>query len=327
MTENELDHIAQSINRIADSIETVPEVNTAKKEKIASIIKAAKNLSDRLNIKKTIIRSDDERMEEIQNVLNAYLLRDFSKVVHLSNEKDNIDAFGLSINYFGQDLKESFEKIKEHQQVLEKKNEEILILLKEVNHRVKNNFQIINSLLSIQIRSLKDATLAPYFNNIKNRIYSMAQAHEMLHRTKDFSNVDYQQYIIDISNNIVHSFNDIETHISLKVKIDEGLSVNMDTLTTIGLLINEIVTNSVKHAFTNKKNGKIEITLSRVSNENCQLMISDDGIGTSLKSKNSPDSIGLTIVDALVEQLEGKCICESSPKGTLYNITFNNFID
>lgn len=327
MTENELDHIALSINHLADSIESSTEINTAQKEKIASIIKAAKNLSDQLNTKRPTFRCDAERMEEIQHVLNAYLLRDFTKVIQLSSAKDNIDAFALSINYFGQDLQESFQQIKEHQQDLEKKNEEISILLKEVNHRVKNNFQIINSLLSIQIRSLKDPALAPYFNSIKNRIYSMAQAHEMLHKTKNFSNVDYQQYIIDISNNIVHSFNDIQTHISLTVKIDEGLSINMDMLTTIGLLINEIVTNSVKHAFNDKSQGIIEIILTRVDCEKCELTISDNGTGTRMDTKVSSSLIGLTIIDALIEQLEGECVRESTSKGTAYQIVFNTSVE
>lgn len=101
----------------------------------------------------------------------------------------------------------------------------------------------------------------------------------------------------------------------------------MDILTTIGLLINEVVTNSVKHAFNDKTEGVIEIILSRVDCRKCELTISDNGSGTTLDTEDSSNSIGLTIIDALIEQLEGECVRESSTKGTTYHIAFNTLVE
>lgn len=323
MTEEELDHITHSIHHLSDTLAGSKDIPDKLSHKIVSIVRAADRLSSTIGNCKSSTQCNERRMEEIQEVLNAYLLRDFSKVIQLSGAKDNIDAFALSINYFGQDLKASFQQINEQQEILEKKNEEILILLKEVNHRVKNNFQIISSLISIQMRTLTDPLVISYFLNIQNRIYSMAQAHEMLHKTKDFTGVNCQEYIEDVSSNIVNSFNDIETQIELNVDVDDKVSINFDAFTTIGLLINEIMTNSVKHAFQTCKKGKINIQLKRLDNTKCVLIVMDNGKGISMNENVKPAAIGLTIIDALVDQLEGVCLRESSTKGTKYSITFN----
>ena len=193
------------------------------------------------------------------------------------------------------------------------------VLLKEIHHRVKNNLQIISSLLRLQCGYIKDKQALDIFQDSQNRVRAMALIHENLYQTKDLAKIEFSEYIRKLKNNLVRCYNikniDIDTSI-------EKLYLKLDTAIPCGLIINELISNSMKHAFKNSDEGKIYVEFITLQKGKYSLSVSDDGIGVtenidSLKKQ----SLGLELVWNLVEQLEGT-IVYNSKLGTSFRITF-----
>ena len=149
--------------------------------------------------------------------------------------EDMVENSARELFYFNQELKE--------------KNHEKEILLKEIHHRVKNNLQIITSLLSIQSAFIDDDFLKTIFSNSQRRISSMALVHEMLYQTENLSKINYKNYLKDLSDSIYASF-DRPQNIRIKTQSNE-IYFSIETAVPLGLIINEIITNSLKHGFKN----------------------------------------------------------------------------
>ena len=192
-------------------------------------------------------------------------------------------------------------------------------LLREIHHRVKNNMQIISSLISLQSAEVSDEKLVSLYKETENRIHSMALVHENLYQSHDLSHIDLWQYVQNLVEDLIYSYgvsNAIETEIEVP-----SIEVNLETAIPLGLIINEMVSNSIKHAFPDKK-GKIMVKLEIDSDENLILMVSDDGVG--LPKDSDIDSIkkfGLKLIQALIQQLDGKLTFESK-NGTTFCIKF-----
>ena len=193
------------------------------------------------------------------------------------------------------------------------------VLLKEIHHRVKNNLQIISSLLRLQCGYIKDKQALDIFQDSQNRVRAMALIHENLYQTKDLAKIEFSEYNRKLKNNLVRCYNikniDIDTSI-------EKLYLKLDTAIPCGLIINELISNSMKHAFKNSDKGKIYVEFITLQKGKYSLSVSDDGIGVtenidSLKKQ----SLGLELVWNLVEQLEGT-IVYNSKLGTSFRITF-----
>ncbi len=196
------------------------------------------------------------------------------------------------------------------------------VLLKEVHHRVKNNLQVISSILNLQSSYVADKKTIDLLKESQNRIKSMSFIHESLYQTKDFTSVNFSEYVQNISNNLLLSYRPKGKKIRLKQKID-NVFLNLDLAIPCGLVINELMSNALKYAFTKKSNGILIITIEVDKKENVRLTISDNGSGLpkGLDYRNT-QSLGLQLVMVLVSQLRGTISLENK-KGTKYIVTFN----
>ncbi|MCS3923824.1 histidine kinase dimerization/phosphoacceptor domain -containing protein [Methanosalsum natronophilum] len=178
------------------------------------------------------------------------------------------------------------------------------VLLKEVHHRVKNNLQVIESLLNMQAKNFDDDKVKCAFKDSQNRIRSMSLAHEKLYGSSKPSSVEISSYIETLEKNLLQSYDTGSTQIKFDNDMDE-IYIGTDTITPLGLVLTELFTNSLKHAFKDRKNGTIYVKFRQVDDEYL-LEISDDGIGVpeDFEIENAC-SMGLKIVDLLVKQLRG----------------------
>jgi two-component sensor histidine kinase len=207
---------------------------------------------------------------------------------------------------------------------LRKETEEKRILLSEIHHRVKNNMQIISSLLSLQTAKIKDKKYADMFKESRDRIRSMALVHETLYQTKDFANIDFGRHVKAIVKHLFESYGVNTDKIRLKVAMEE-VPLKLDNAVPCGLIINELVSNSLKYAFPKDGTGEIKITLRSMNQDEIELMVSDDGIGIPEEMDiEKVESMGLQLVNILAEnQLEGKVDLDRSG-GTAFRIRFTN---
>lgn len=195
------------------------------------------------------------------------------------------------------------------------------VLLREIHHRVNNNMQIISSLLNLQSFHIKDENALNVFRESQNRVKSMAMIHEKLYQSKDIASIDFADYTSSLVSGIFSSYEIDTNHIKLKIDAQQIL-MGIDTAIPCGLIINELVTNSIKHAFVGRENGELDITLQRLSDDDYQLIIKDDGIGfpENIDFENV-DTVGLQLVNGLVDQIDGTMELDAS-EGTQFSITF-----
>ena len=199
--------------------------------------------------------------------------------------------------------------------------EEKDILLKELHHRVKNNMQIISSMLNLQSNLIDDDNLKSLFSESQQRIKSMASVHDLLFQSPNFNTIDFRSYLNKLINDIINSFKAPAQEIALFLKTDE-IRFSLDKAIPLGLLINELVTNSIKHGFKNRKNGSIYIQLSFMYNSKYELLYKDDGNGFDTESKIKEDSLGMMLVENLTEQLDGQLFRKTNSEKTCYKLLF-----
>lgn len=194
-------------------------------------------------------------------------------------------------------------------------------LLKEIHHRVKNNLQIITSLLSLQSSFIDDDQVKGLFRYGQYRINSMAIVHEMLYKNSDLSRINYGEYLHQLVGTLITSMKGSKNQIELKIDADD-LFLNIDTSIPLGLLINEIVTNSLKYGFENGE-GMISIEVKKLKYPNFILRIGDNGAGfpDNINFRNTV-SLGLKLIHKLALQLRGNIEKDNSKQGTHYIITF-----
>ncbi|MBZ2166806.1 histidine kinase dimerization/phosphoacceptor domain -containing protein [Methanobacterium spitsbergense] len=194
------------------------------------------------------------------------------------------------------------------------------ILLREIHHRVKNNMQIISSLLNLQTRYTNDEKAVNILKESQNRVRSMAMIHEKLYQSKDLSHINFIDYIQSLVSKLFYSYNIEEARIKPVLEI-ENVNLNMETAVPCGLIISELISNSLKYAFPNEMKGNIHITLKSVDDK-YELIISDNGIGLPADfDLNKLESLGLLLVNTLIEQIDGKITINKSHP-TQFKITF-----
>lgn len=198
------------------------------------------------------------------------------------------------------------------------------ILLKEVHHRVKNNLQVIVSLLNLQKRFIENKEFGDVFSEVQDRVRSMSLIHQKMYQTADLQTVDIEEYITDLSNNLLTSYS-VDQDIELEIHVGVN-RFKADTLTPLGLIMNEVITNSLKYAFDVDKKGRIFVELTKLDQmEKYRLVIGDDGVGMSPEKNEDPsDSFGTELISALVEQLNGTIILREGGPGTVYQIDFED---
>lgn len=196
------------------------------------------------------------------------------------------------------------------------------VMLKEIHHRVKNNLQVISSLLKLQSRYIQDSRVIEMLKESQNRVRSMALVHEQLYQSEDLSKIDFAGYIQSLAHNLFQAYEVDAEGINLATCIAPCF-LSIDTAVPCGLIINELVTNSLKYAFVGQKQGTMKIDFSVGIDRVCVLVVSDSGIGfpKELDYRNAR-TLGLRLVVSLVKQIRGKIqLLETA--GTAFKITFS----
>jgi PAS domain S-box-containing protein len=223
-------------------------------------------------------------------------------------------------NYFTSIIRDITDSEKAKTQIVESLNEKE-ILIKEIHHRVKNNLQIISSLLDLQENYVKeDETAVNVLKESQNRVLSMAMIHEMLYQSKDLSNINFADYLRSLVSSLFHTYG-VTGRINMVINVD-NVYLNVETSVPLGLITSELLSNSLKYAFPEDRKG--EIVLSIISHKtDFELVISDNGIGfpEDVDFKNVESSLGLQLVNSLVNQLDGTIKLDRT-NGTEFTIKF-----
>jgi two-component sensor histidine kinase len=193
-------------------------------------------------------------------------------------------------------------------------------MLREIHHRVKNNLQIISSLLSLQINKISDPRTIEALRDSQSRVQSMALVHEHLYRGEDFSRIDFSDYIHALATNLFQSYKAADENIQFEQEIAE-ISVDISTAIPLGLIINELITNSLKYGFKEKKDGLLSITATEDA-QSLNIIVGDNGSGIpeGITLENQT-SLGLRLVKTLTGQLHGTVAIDRTG-GTKFVFTF-----
>ena len=220
----------------------------------------------------------------------------------------------------GREVGASINRLKT-EDTIKKSLKEKELLLKEIHHRVKNNMQIISSLLNLQASYIKDKEAVDALNECQGRIMSMAMIHEKLYQSGSLSGINFSDYIKSLVSDLIYSYTTNFEDINVNMDANEVI-LDIDTAIPCGLIINELVTNSIKHAFPGNKKGNIFIHMQEVENDEYLLVVGDDGVGLPRDlDVTGATTLGLLLVSTLVNQLEGNLKIDRT-HGTIFNISF-----
>jgi len=195
------------------------------------------------------------------------------------------------------------------------------VLLREVHHRVKNNLQTLSSLLNMQARLLPDVAARHALRDAQRRVYSMALIHEQMYGDKDMDEVDFGEYARRLGHDLFDSFGVVASRVCLRYALDP-VSLTMDQMIPCGLILNELITNSLKYAFPDERSGEILVSLRCEAGGIVTLAVADDGVGLAPEVKGKvSESLGMRIVDILTTQLGGRFVQQSND-GVRSTVTF-----
>ena len=189
------------------------------------------------------------------------------------------------------------------------------VLLREIHHRVKNNLAVISSLFYLQSVTAERDDVVKIFDDSRDRIQSMALVHEQLYRSDRLAAVDFAEYTTTLAEQLLRSHHRPGRSISLKTSLNP-ISMSVDVAIPCGLVLNELLTNCLKHAFDGSPAGEIEIALTRLSDTACELRVSDDGVGAGGADLSGAKSLGVRLMRSLARQLNGHLVFETRPQGT-----------
>ncbi len=265
--------------------------------------------------------SDRERLQHTQSaVLN--ILEDAAE------EKSHLEEMKKAVLNILEDLAIEKNQLQQTQQEVVKSAEAIRLslreketLLKEIHHRVKNNLQVIVSLLRLQSRRLPDEQSRRMFDDSQNRVHSISLVHEMLYRSGNLARVDFNDYLRTLVRSLLDGWKGTADAINITVNAS-GVQLAVDTAIPCGLIVNELVTNALKHAFPQGRAGTIQVEAIMDSSRWLKLTIQDDGVGIreNLDLRRA-GSLGLELVATLVRQLHAK-IDMRRGSGTAFEISF-----
>jgi len=196
------------------------------------------------------------------------------------------------------------------------------ILLREIHHRVKNNLQVISSLLSLQSRQIKNEDIKQAINEGRNRVRSMALIHQNLYQKENLTGVSVLHYLNKLTSELFDTYNISEDRVKLKLNI-EDIDLDVETMVPLGLIINELVSNSLKHAFPDLREGEIKVSLKE-SKKSILLSIQDNGIGTTQEIMENSKSFGNRLIKAFTNKLQGEFSVQQN-NGTIINLVVKNY--
>ncbi len=308
-------------------------LKTKNSEKALKHLAAAYELKDSiLNIQNTEalttmrLENDFEKIELVtQQKITTLELQEELQSTRLSNQRNIIIGLVLVLGLFGFLLFQIFRqknKIEDQNQVIQKSLKEKDTLLREIHHRVKNNLQVISSLLSIQSRNLTDQVAVDALNEGRSRVQTMSLIHQDLYQQDQLTGINFQKYFQQLIHNLFTTYNISEENIEIIAEIDD-LNLDVDTVIPIGLILNELITNSLKYAF-NKGEGKIHVILKEEKNT-LLLEVKDNGIGIQkMENISENNSYGFELIHALVDKLDGE-LNISNNDGTQVRAIFKTY--
>ncbi|HEY6166825.1 MAG TPA: histidine kinase dimerization/phosphoacceptor domain -containing protein [Verrucomicrobiae bacterium] len=268
-------------------------------------------------------RAELQRLMQEQRVVSAFEMRARRKngeLIWVSTNARAVRDQSGALRYEG--TVEDITQRKEAEQQLNAALHEKEILLQEVHHRVKNNMQVISSLLNLQASSLRDPAVHSLFREAQDRVRSMALVHEQLYRSADLAHMNFADYARDLLNYVSRAYDVSPDQITLRLQIDP-VPLSLDAAIPCALILNELASNAFKYAFPGRANGVIDVQMHGGGDKLVELIFRDNGIGLppDLDVANAP-TLGLRLVDMLVTQLEGRVDVKRG-EGTEFRISFN----
>ncbi|OQA22191.1 MAG: putative sensor histidine kinase pdtaS [Chloroflexi bacterium ADurb.Bin360] len=196
------------------------------------------------------------------------------------------------------------------------------VLLREIHHRVKNNLQIVSSLLSLQARQVTDATGLAMLQDSQNRLRSMALIHEKLHQSVEIARVDFGDYIRSLIASLMASYSGATASVSVVIEVAPDIHLDIDTAVPCGLIINELISNALKHAFADGRSGTLWTSVNRTANQELELVVRDNGVGLPPDMQSlTTKSLGLRLVNTLVRQIKGT-LEMNNVEGAMFRVVF-----
>ena len=245
--------------------------------------------------------------------------------IRITNFFAAIIFVSIELSFFIQMTKDNEQEVN---QQLRNANQELImrhaekdILLKEVHHRVKNNLQIISSLLKLQSYEVKDDDSRLKFADSVNRVQSISKLHEKIYKSENLMKIDLEKYLLSIGKNLIESYG-INNPIEFRITSDLP-NVQNDLIVPISLILNEFISNSLKHGFSKGDPGVITVEIAKNGISSYQLMYTDNGTWKENGSINSEESFGIELVHTLIEQINGEIVKVPSQRSSTYLIQFN----
>jgi two-component system CheB/CheR fusion protein len=200
------------------------------------------------------------------------------------------------------------------------------VLLREIHHRVKNNLQIVSSLLSLQSNRIVDPQASEILQNSQNRVQAMALIHEILYQSPNLAALNFADYVQTLVTNLFTSYNVNRSQISLQVNVPVGVTIDVDRAVLCGLIINELVTNALKHGFEGDRHGELRIDLVSSGEQLLTLSVANNGqeLGADFDVRQVR-SMGLNLVMSLVKQIKGDLVVKTGAM-TSFEITFPRLV-
>ncbi|MBK8024803.1 MAG: PAS domain S-box protein [Chloroflexi bacterium] len=242
--------------------------------------------------------------ERVVNARYAFLARDgTTRIAEISSSPIYQDGRIIGVVNVARDVTERVQADERIRASLDEKE----ILLREIHHRVKNNLQIVSSLLNLQSASVEAPEIRTLFRDSQNRISSMALIHEQLYRSEDFARIDFGPYLRGLTRHLMQSYQAADNRIRLRVEVEDEIHLDIDTAIPCGLVTSELVSNALKHGFPDGASGTVGVEMRRLDDSQVELVVWDDGRGFSpeMAIRNS-SSLGLQLIQRLTSQLGGR---------------------
>jgi two-component sensor histidine kinase len=273
-----------------------------------------KELVDPYFRKYNVISLMDVPMRIGGNLIGVICYEHVGEVERVFSEKDKL--FALSVGFvFASNLEARQRRVVQH--LLDEELKEKTVLIQEINHRVKNNIAVISSLLNMQVSKSKDKYHKLLFEECKNKIDAIASIHRITYKSKNYDQVNIQEFVEELIQDLLEFYKTDSQSIIIAQEI-ESIFVPLDIATPLALIINEVITNSYKHAFPDKKEGVILLNVFTSGND-IKLEIIDNGVGFNNEDIRE-GSLGIDIINGLAEQLNGRVKFEND-NGTKFTLT------
>jgi two-component sensor histidine kinase len=291
------------------------KISTAAKDTVTNIEKTKQ--VKQLEIKEKQ-RIDDLNLADVYaksqlrfNTVVGLLLSALVITIILYRNNRNKQKANLALKDKNDKIEKTVSELNTTQVSLVSRNAENELLLKEIHHRVKNNLEVVSSLLALQSNQIDDANTREAMQEGQNRVQSIGIVHQKLYQGENLGAIEMKDYFINLSDSILDSFG-AQQRVQVECAM-EALSVDVDTAVPLGLIVNELLTNTIKYAFPGGRSGKVQIMLAQTANGNLQMQVSDNGVGKSGTIKGT--GFGGQLISLLTQQLQGT-MKEENDNGT-----------